>query len=117
MSKKRNNLLLLNDIPDAVKTIEEYLQGYDDEAFYRDKKTKDAVVRNFEIIGEAARQIQQDFKQQYPQIEWRELSDLRNKIIHEYFGVDYVILWEIIQFDLPSLRNRISAIVGNTSVN
>ena len=117
MSKKRNNLLLLNDILDAIKTIEEYLQGYDDEAFYRDKKTKDAVVRNFEIIGEAARQISSDFKVQHSAIEWREIADLRNKIIHEYFGVDYIILWEIVQLNLPSLKEKIAALIGNSPSN
>lgn len=117
MSKKRNSLLLLNDILDAIKTIGEYLQGYDDEAFYRDKKTKDAVVRNFEIIGEAARQISSDFKMQHPEIEWREITDLRNKIIHEYFGVDYVILWEIVQLNLPSLKEKIVVLIDNSPSN
>lgn len=113
MSKKRNNLLLLKDIFDAIKNIEEYLLGYDDEAFYRDKKTKDAVVRNFEIIGDASGQHTSDFKALHSEIEWREISDLGNKIIHKYFGVDYVILWEIIQMDLPSLRDTIFRLIGN----
>ena len=90
------------------------MQGYDDESFYRDKKTKDAVVRNFEIIGEAARQVSSDFKAEHSEIEWREISDLRNKIIHEYFGVDYVILWEIIQLNLPSLRDKFFTLIGNS---
>ena len=62
MSKKRNNLLLLNDIIDAIATIEEYMQGFTEEIFYDDRKTKDAVVRNFEIIGEASSQVSHEFK-------------------------------------------------------
>ena len=113
MSKKRNNLLLLNDILEAIEAIEEYLQGLHEEAFYRDRKTKDAVVRNFEIIGEAAKQVSPEVKMQCPEIEWREIADLRNKIIHEYFGVDYVLLWEIVQLDLPSLKQKIQFLISN----
>lgn len=113
MSKKRNNVLLLNDIIDAIATIEEYIQGFTEEAFYSDRKTKDAVVRNFEIIGEAASQVAQEFKIQHPEIAWREAADLRNKIIHEYFGVDYVLLWEITQLDLPSLKQKIQFLISN----
>ena len=113
MSKKRNNLLLLNDIFEAIETIEEYVQSFNEETFYRDRKTKDAVVRNFEIIGEAAKQVSSEIKMQYREIEWREIGDLRNKIIHEYFGVDYVLLWEIIQLDLPSLKQKIHFLISN----
>lgn len=112
MSKKRNNLLLLNDIIDAIEAIEEYLLGFDTETFYRDRRTKDAVVRNFEIIGEAARQVSFEIKKQYPQIAWREIADLRNKIIHEYFGVDYVLLWEIVQMDIPDLKEKIQLLIS-----
>lgn len=80
---KRNNLLLLADIIDSITYIEEYLKPLDEEGFYNDRKTKDAVVRNLEIIGEAANQITIDLKKKYPQVEWREAADLRNKIIHD----------------------------------
>jgi len=117
MSKKRNSYLLLKDIFDAIETIEEYLQGFEEDAFYRDRKTKDAVVRNFEIMGEAAKQIPESFKIQHPEVAWREIGDLRNKIIHEYFGVDYVILWEIVQQSIPSLKQKIKSLISNFSDN
>jgi len=104
---KRNNQLLLKDIIEAVNNIEEYLSGYSEDDFYRDRKTKDAVVRNLEIIGEASRQITNEFKALHPDIEWREAADLRNKIIHDYAGVDYVLLWEIIQLDIPGIKQKI----------
>lgn len=110
---KRNDLLLLNDIAEAIAAIEEYIHGLDEDAFYNDRKTKDAVVRNFEIIGEASKQITQDYKIQHPNVVWREAADLRNKIIHEYFGLDYVLLWEIIQLDLPLLKQDIQILINN----
>ncbi len=110
---KRNNLLLLNDIMDPIAAIYEYLSDLDEDAFYNDRKTKDAVVRNFEIIGEASRQVTQEYKSAYAEIEWREIADLRNKIIHEYFGIDYVLLWEIIQLDLPALKQKILRLIEN----
>ena len=81
--------------------------------FYNDRKTKDAVVRNFEIIGEASKQVTSAYKANYPEVEWREAADLRNKIIHEYFGLDYVLLWEIIQLDLPSLKQKVQSLINN----
>ena len=91
MSKKRNTLLLLNDIVDAISAIEDFIAKLTQEEFYNDRKTKDAVVRNFEIIGEASRQISSEFKSDHPRIKWQETADLRNKIIHEYFGVELCV--------------------------
>jgi uncharacterized protein with HEPN domain len=113
MSKQRRILLLLNDIIDSIVTIEGYLQGITEDVFYNDRKTKDAVVRNFEIIGEASRRIENNFKIQYPDVPWRERGDLRNKIIHEYFGIDYVVLWEIVQLNLPVVKKKVEALIAN----
>ena len=108
---KRNNLLLLNDILEAINNIEEYLQGYSEDDFYRDRKTKDAVVRNLEVIGEASNQVTEEFKVRFNHIEWREAADLRNKIIHDYSGVDYVLLWEIIKLDIPGFKHKIEILI------
>lgn len=116
MSKKRNTLLLLNDIVDAISAIEDFTAKLTQEEFYNDRKTKDAVVRNFEIIGEASRQISSEFKSDHPHIKWRETADLRNKIIHEYFGVDYVLLWEIITLDLSSLKQKIQFLINTPDI-
>lgn len=110
---KRSNILLLKDIFDSINAIEEFLSGYTEEDFYRDRRTKDAVVRNLEIIGEASKQITEEYKAQHPGIEWREAADLRNKIIHEYFGVDYVLLWEIIHLNIPSLKQKIQILIDS----
>lgn len=108
---KRNNLLLLSDIIEAINNIEEYLRDLNAGEFYNDRKTKDAVVRNLEIIGEASKQTTEEFKVQYPDIEWRETADLRNKIIHDYSGLDYVLLWEIIHLNLPSFKQKILQLI------
>ena len=74
-------------------------------------KTIDAVIRNFTIIGEAARHIPDEIVQSHPEIPWREMADLRNTIVHEYFGVSEKIIWETIQTDLPGLLSSLRKIV------
>jgi uncharacterized protein with HEPN domain len=87
------------------------------ELYESDAKTRDAVERNFAIIGEAASRIQEEFKNSNPTIEWRIIKDFRNFIIHEYFGIDNVIVWDIIQYRLSDLENEISLLIqsGETS--
>lgn len=104
---------MLADIADAINAIEVYLFNFDEDAFYQDRKTKDAVVRNLEVIGEASNQIPTVFKDKNPHLKWREITDLRNRIIHEYFGIDYVLIWEIIQMDLPELKKEIQHLITN----
>ena len=100
---KRSEILLLNDIIQGIENIFEYTENMSFEDFNNDNKTKDAVVRNFEIIGEAAKLISDDTRNKFPLVEWRELNDFRNKLIHEYFGVDYEIVWDVIRNELPTI--------------
>ena len=95
--------LLLDDIQSAINIILEFTKGMTLEMYESDIKTKFAVERNFEIIGEAAARISEDFKIIHPEIEWRILKDFRNIIIHEYFGIDNEIIWDTIQIRLPEL--------------
>jgi uncharacterized protein with HEPN domain len=71
----------------------------------------DAVVRNFEIIGEAANRIDSDFRDKYPEIEWNRIRGFRNRIVHDYFGIDYEIVWEIIETYLDEMSGRLSEII------
>lgn len=82
------------------------------ESYEADSKTKDAVERNFEIIGEAASRIPDDFKKFHPGVEWRIIKDFRNFIIHEYFGINNQIVWDTIQFRLPELLQEISNLIS-----
>ena len=107
---KRSVDLLLDDICEAIDRIEQYTSGMSFDVFSKDRKSVDAVVRNLEIIGEASNRLPADFKDSHSQIEWRKVVGLRHRIVHEYFGIDLQIVWQILQKDLPSLRQSISKI-------
>jgi|UniRef100_UPI004048A6DA uncharacterized protein with HEPN domain len=102
MSKRSSDLLLL-DMKEAAEKILKYTKGLSFEDFLADDKTIDAVVRNFEIIGEASLRIDEDFRFEHPQIEWKKLRGFRNRIVHDYFGIDYEIVWSILTQDLEEL--------------
>ena len=98
-----DNQLLLRDVLEAGSKIFKYTSGLSFITFIEDDKIKDAVVRNFEIIGEAANRLDPDFKDSNPHIEWRKIRGFRNRVVHDYMGVDYEIVWQIIQDDLEGL--------------
>ena len=93
--------MYLEDIITAMDRIAEYIEGYSFLEFKRDFKTVDAVIRNFEIIGEASKNLPDEVKEQYPEVPWNEMYLLRNKVSHEYFGIDYDIIWDIAHNHLP----------------
>ena len=104
--------LLIDDIKIAIATILQYTLNYSYEQYEADLKTRHAVERNFEIIGEAASRIPESYKTIYPHIEWRIIKDFRNFIIHDYFGINNAIVWETIQLRLPDLLSDITALRG-----
>ncbi len=105
---KRPVDLLLEDIGEAIDRIQQYTEGLSFENFSNDRKTIDAVVRNLEIIGEAANRLPEEFKQNHSEVEWYKVVGLRHRIVHEYFGIDLQIIWQILQKDLLELRHNIS---------
>lgn len=107
---KRDPSLLLEDINAAINKIERFIAGMSKEGFMADDKTIDAVVRNLEIIGEAARQMPEAFKESSKSIPWDQITGLRNRIVHDYFGLDLEIIWFIITCDLPDLKKNIQKI-------
>ncbi len=100
---RRDNLLLVKDMLEAALKIQKYTFEYTFNEFIKDDKTIDAVVRNFEVIGDAASRVNPDFQNQHAEIPWKQLRGYRNRLIHEYFGVDYQIVWDIINDDLNDL--------------
>jgi len=104
-SVKREFILYLEDMLQSTERIEEYLGDLDFQNFKMNYLVVDAIIRNFEIIGEAAKNIPGEIQEKYPEIPWRKMIGLRNLIAHEYFGIDYEMIWEIAKNNLP--RNRI----------
>ena len=107
----RNYSMYLDDIILSMSRIAEYIEGFSFEQFKKDYKTVDAVIRNFEIIGEAANKVPDTIKEKYPEVPWSEMYLLRNKVSHEYFGIDYDIIWDVITNELPNNLNQIAVIL------
>ena len=107
---KREAELYLHDIFQSIAHIEQYTEGLSFEDFSNDAKTIDAVVRNFEVLGEAAARLSEDFKEQYSFVPWSAMVGMRNKVIHEYFGIDPEIIWKTIQEDIPALKAELKQI-------
>jgi len=100
---KRDPSLLVEDIIDSANKILDYTANFSFEEFIKDGKTIDAVIRNFEIIGEAANRLPEEFKDKHSNIDWHRIRGFRNRIVHDYFGIDYSIVWEIKESFLPAL--------------
>lgn len=106
---KRTPKLLLEDMLDAIDHIQAYTKGMGFDDFNHDQKTKDAVVRNFEIIGEAANKLPDETLESNPRVDWKNVIGFRHVLIHHYFGVDYSIVWG----DLNRLKKDIKLIYNN----
>lgn len=111
MSKKRGDKDSLGDIYEAIDLISLYTKGLTYREFLEDRKVQDAIVRNFEVIGEASKNITSVFKAKFPDVPWKKLAGLRDKLIHFYFGIDYKIVWSIAKKELPKLRKQIKEIL------
>jgi uncharacterized protein with HEPN domain len=112
MSKRPVDLLLI-DIFQAIDRIERYIKNLSFDGFSDDQKSVDAVVRNLEIIGEAANRLPDEFKEKYSEIEWHKVVGLRHRIVHEYFGIDLELIWQILHKDLPGLKQKITQIISD----
>jgi uncharacterized protein with HEPN domain len=102
----------LNDILEGMERIEEYISGLTRDQFMQDRKTIDAVVRNLEIIGEATKCLPSSLRDRHPQIPWKALAGVRDKMIHHYFGLNYDIIWTISSDQLPGLLPLVREVVG-----
>jgi uncharacterized protein with HEPN domain len=110
MSKRKPDILL-QDIEESIKKIKIYTSGMSFESFQNDDKTIDAVIRNFEIIGEAANRIPDEVKDKFNEVNWHRIRGFRNRIVHDYMGVDLEIIWEIIEKNLDELNEQIEEII------
>jgi uncharacterized protein with HEPN domain len=109
---KRDYRDYLDDIVNAIEEVEAFTAGMSFEDFSKDKKTINAVVRSFEIIGEAAKVIPANIKKKHADVPWKKMAGMRDKLIHEYFGVDLEIIWVVIKDELPPIKPLIKKIVN-----
>lgn len=110
---KRTAELYAQDILENINDAEVFLEGFTYEQFFNDKKTKYAVVRALEIIGEAAKNIPPHIKKEYSEIVWKDITGMRNRIAHEYFGINYTVVWHTVHNELPPLKNVIQHMLDN----
>jgi uncharacterized protein with HEPN domain len=105
--KRRDYRDYLQDILDAVKDIKSFVDDMSFEQFRKDRKTLNAVVRSIEIIGEASKNIPDTLKAKHKELPWKQMTGMRNKLIHAYFGVDLETLWKAVNEDIPPLKQSI----------
>jgi len=108
-----NNYILIRHILGAIERIESYTKDVSDDEFMNNFLIQDAVIRNLEIIGEASRKIDSNIKLQFSQIPWNEISGMRNKLVHEYFGVDLNTVWIVLADDIPELKRHLLTILNS----
>ena len=106
----KDDRIYLSHIRDAIHQILDYTAGGYEE-FRKDRKGQDAVIRNFEIIGEAVKRLSQGVRTQNDDIPWKKIAGLRDELIHEYFGVDLKIVWNIVENELPRLRDKVDLLL------
>jgi Uncharacterized conserved protein len=107
----RDPTLYLKDILEAIDAIERFVEGMEFEDFKSDDKASSAVIRKFEIIGEATKNVPETIKQKYPIIPWREMAGMRDKLIHFYFGIKYDLVWHTIKDVIPEVKPLVRKIL------
>ncbi len=111
---KREHSDYLKDIYDSITALEEFVKGMNLKKFTKDRKTVFAAIRCFEVIGEATKNIPRAFRNKHPDMPWNEMAGMRDKLIHEYFGVDVKVLWKTIKKDIPPLKKSLSKIIEDS---
>ena len=103
---KRDARLYIQDILDSIIKLEEYINPIDKQDFYKNSQIQDAVIRRLEIIGEAVKNIDQEIKDRYPEIPWKQIAGMRDVLAHEYFGVNLERTWKTLKENIPDLKGK-----------
>lgn len=115
MTAKRTHVDYLRDILDAIDKTARFTREMDFEQFVVEDRTNFAVIRALEIIGEAVKKVPSSIRERYPDIPWREMAGIRDKLIHDYFGVDLRVVWRTVQEDLPPLLAQMERVVAEVA--
>lgn len=108
---KKDAKVFLKHILESIEAIEDYIKDFHEELFMVNREKQDAIIRRVEIIGEAVKNLPADFKKAHPEISWEEISAMRNKLIHQYFGVDLRLIWQVVKKDLNPLKKQIKKLL------
>ncbi len=111
MWRSRRDADYLRDIVEAMERILAYTAGMSQEQFLNDTRTQDAVLRNIEVIGEAVKKLSENVRTAHPDVPWRAMAGMRDKVIHHYFGVNYDVVWKVATEDIPGLLSRLREIL------
>lgn len=109
---KRDYKLFLKDIILAMESVERFVEAMSIEELTQDDRTSSAVIRKFEIIGEATKHIPEGLKEKHPEIPWKRMAGMRDRLIHAYFGIDYKLVWDAIKLEIPELIPKLQAILA-----
>jgi len=112
---KKDPLIFLKHILESIEWIETDIKGFSEEDFLKNVPIQDAVVRRLEIIGEAIKNLPDELKKTNPEIPWQDIMDMRNKLIHEYFGIDLNLVWSVVKNDIPFLKGQVVVMLGRSS--
>ncbi len=114
---KKDSLIFVEHILDSIKNIEDFIKKVSKESFFKNKEKQSAIIRQIEIIGEAVKNLPLEFKEKYPDIPWKDIAGMRDKLMHHYFGVDIEKVWATLKEDIPELKKQIKEISKNRSEN
>ena len=114
MVSTKDDLIFVGHILDSIAKIEKYVDGLTEHEFGNSDIVQDAVIRNFEIIGEVTKNLSMDFREKHPEIPWKKIAGMRDILIHDYLGIDNITVWNTIETDLPELKRTLQTIVNST---
>lgn len=108
---KKESIIYIYHIAECIQKIKRFTKGLDEKAFLNDDLIQDGVIRNFEVIGEASKQLDKDFRRKYSEVDWKKIAGMRDKLIHDYIGVDLWAVWAVVENVLPEFEKQIEQIV------
>ena len=111
---KKNNSIFLQHILECIEKIDEFTNKISEDDFMKSVQIQDAVMRRLEIIGEATKNLSNHFREKHRDIPWNQMARMRDKLIHGYFGVDLMTVWEVVEEDLPDLKKKISKLLAGS---